>query len=76
MKVLKRILIVLICLIIVGFLAYKILYPYVAPMVFDYIVDHNIDAFVKLEQSLSDSLLTEDLSGEEGEIPATDSETD
>lgn len=56
MKILKRILIILICLILVGYLAYKIAYPYVAPILFDYIVDTNLDAFVKLEQSLSESL--------------------
>ncbi|MBO5409234.1 MAG: hypothetical protein J6A61_07565 [Clostridia bacterium] len=56
MKIVRRILLVLVCLILVGFLAYKIAYPYVAPLVFDYLVDHNLNAFIKLEQSLSESL--------------------
>lgn len=56
MKVLKRIILILVCIVFVGYLAYKIAYPYVAPILFDYIVDTNLDAFVKLEQSLSDSL--------------------
>lgn len=56
MKILKRILIIVICLVLLGYLAYKIAYPYVAPMVFDYVVEHHMDAFIKLEQSLSESL--------------------
>lgn len=59
MKVLKKIFLILLCIILVGYLAYKIAYPYVAPVLFDYLVETNLDAFVKLEQSLSDSLEAE-----------------
>lgn len=56
MKILRNILIVLLVLVVLGYAAYKIAYPYVAPMIFDYIVEHNADAFLKLEQSLSESI--------------------
>lgn len=56
MKVLKRIILIILCVVLVGYLAYKIAYPYVAPILFDYIVDTNLDAFMKLEEALSDSL--------------------
>lgn len=64
MRIVNRILLVLVCLILVGFLTYKIAYPYVAPLVFDYIVDHNLNAFIKLEQSLTESLTEEALQTE------------
>ncbi len=64
LKIVGRIFLILICLILAGYLAYKIAYPYVAPMVFDYIVDHHMDAFVKLEQSLFESLDQLEISGE------------
>ena len=56
MKIVKRILIILVCIIVAGYAIYKIAYPYVAPILFDYIVETNLDAFVKLEKSLSESL--------------------
>ena len=56
MKIVKRILIILVCIIVAGYAIYKIAYPYVAPILFDYIVETNLDAFVKLEESLSESL--------------------
>lgn len=60
MKVIKRIFLILLILILVGYGAYKILYPYVAPILFDYLVDHNLEAFMKLEQSLEASLPEEE----------------
>ncbi|MBQ7951044.1 MAG: hypothetical protein IJ278_04925 [Clostridia bacterium] len=60
MKIVKRILIILVCILIAGYAIYKIAYPYVAPILFDYIVETNLDAFVKLEKSLSESLEPEE----------------
>ena len=60
MKAIKRVFLILLILILAGYGAYKILYPYVAPIVFDYLVDHNLEAFMKLEQSLEASLPEEE----------------
>ncbi|MBP3448800.1 MAG: hypothetical protein J6K51_07260 [Clostridia bacterium] len=56
MKVFRKILVILICIVVLGYAGYKIAYPYVAPLLFDYLVEHNLDAFVKLEQSLTESV--------------------
>ncbi len=52
LKITKRIVITLVILILVGCAVYHFAYPYVAPILFDYLVDRNADMFVKLEESL------------------------
>ena len=54
----KRIVITLIVLLLVGFAVYRFAYPYVAPILFDYLVDRNADMFVKLEEALEANLDT------------------
>lgn len=54
----KRIVITLIVLLLVGLAVYRFAYPYVAPILFDYLVDRNADMFVKLEESLEANLDT------------------
>lgn len=56
LKILRRIVITLLILCLVGYIAYQIAYPYIAPMVFDYLVDRNAQMFVKLEESLEATL--------------------
>ncbi len=56
LKIAKRILITLVILILAGCAVYHFAYPYVAPIVFDYLVDRNAEMFVQLEESLETTL--------------------
>lgn len=67
MKIFRNIVISLVCIVLLGYAAYKIAYPFVAPVLFDYLVDRNLNAFVKLEQSLTESLEEEETSETSGE---------
>ena len=60
LKILKRTVVTLLILFLVGYIAYQIAYPYIAPMIFDYLVDKNAQMFVQLEQSLEATIETED----------------
>ena len=74
LKILKRIVITLLILCLVGYSAYQIAYPYIAPMVFDYLVERNAQMFVELEESLEATLepdITEEL---QTPSPAVDTE--
>ncbi len=72
LKILKRTVITILILFLVGYVAYQIAYPYVAPMVFDYLVEKNAQMFVQLEESLEASVGTEPVQGPEIEPPVVD----
>ncbi len=69
LKILKRTVITLVILFLVGYIAYRVAYPYVAPMVFDYLVERNAQMFVQLEESLEATL--EPDSTEETQLPSS-----
>ncbi len=52
LRILRNILITLVILILVLCIAWKIAFPYIAPMIFDYLVERNAEMFLKLEESL------------------------
>ena len=75
LKVLKRIVITLLILLVVGYIAYRVAYPYVAPIVFDYLVEKNADMFVQLEKSLEASVQTDTPDESESSPLPADGET-
>lgn len=57
LKIIRRTIITILILILVGYVAFQIAYPYIAPIIFDYLVDRNAQMFLKLEESLESELV-------------------